>query len=264
MRRIPRAWPSLAFAFLLGACGGSGHHAPSGEASTGLTIYPSPIALEVGHSVAITVRQTRAGASEDLCSKGSEVAPTVDDLAIASADGCVIHAQGPGRTRVHVSHDGVEASADLVISSSGTPAPPEMRALWVTRFELTSAAAVRAIVAHAADANFDAILLQVRGNADAYYRSTVEPWAEGLSGTLGKDPGWDPLRVALDAAHGRGLQVHAWFNMFTGWPISACPSPGTPPAVPASAAGAPAHVLHAHPTWATQERGGAYCSSGSE
>ncbi|HCV43097.1 MAG TPA: hypothetical protein DGH68_06405, partial [Bacteroidetes bacterium] len=58
------------------------------------------------------------------------------------------------------------------------------------------------------------ILFQVRARGDAYYRSSYEPWAENLTGTLGKDPGWDPLAFLLAEAHNAGLEVHAWFNVY--------------------------------------------------
>jgi len=63
-------------------------------------------------------------------------------------------------------------------------------------------------------AHFNTIFFQVRARGDAYYQSTFEPWAENLTGTLGKDPGYDPLRFLLDEAHAVGIEVHAWFNVF--------------------------------------------------
>jgi len=46
------------------------------------------------------------------------------------------------------------------------------------------------------------------------YRSRFEPWSHMLTGTLGKDPGWDPLQFVVDEGHKRGMEVHAWFNTF--------------------------------------------------
>jgi len=61
---------------------------------------------------------------------------------------------------------------------------------------------------------FNTIYFQVRARGDAYYRSSLEPWAENLTGTIGRDPGWDPLEFALTEAHAAGMEVHAWFNVF--------------------------------------------------
>jgi uncharacterized lipoprotein YddW (UPF0748 family) len=66
----------------------------------------------------------------------------------------------------------------------------------------------------AAAAGMNAILFHVRPNADAVYRSSLEPWASMLSGTQGTDPGYDPLAFAVEEAHRRGMELHAWVNPF--------------------------------------------------
>lgn len=60
----------------------------------------------------------------------------------------------------------------------------------------------------------NAVVLQVRPTADACWPSDVEPWSHWLTGTQGEDPGWDPLGFAVEEAHQRGLELHAWFNPF--------------------------------------------------
>lgn len=62
--------------------------------------------------------------------------------------------------------------------------------------------------------NFNTIIFHVRPAADAVYRSSFEPWAAYLTGVQGRDPGYDPLELAIAQAHARGLQVHAWVNPF--------------------------------------------------
>jgi uncharacterized lipoprotein YddW (UPF0748 family) len=131
----------------------------------------------------------------------------------------------------------------------------EVRAVWVTRFSYSDADDVRAVINKAADAGFNVVFFQVRGAGDAFYASTYEPWAKGLSGTLGKNPGWDPLATAITVAHSRGIELHAYVNVFTAWSCSSgctcraeqgvsnsCSLPE------ASATGAPTHYLRAHPT----------------
>jgi uncharacterized lipoprotein YddW (UPF0748 family) len=77
------------------------------------------------------------------------------------------------------------------------------------------------IIRNAAEHHFNIVVFQVRGNATAWYASELEPWAWELSGddpsTLGTDPGWDPLALAVEEAHARGLELHAWVNVFPGW-----------------------------------------------
>lgn len=62
--------------------------------------------------------------------------------------------------------------------------------------------------------NMNAVCLQVRGRSDAFYQSSYEPWAAELAGARGKDPGYDPLAFAIEEAHKRGLELHAWVNPF--------------------------------------------------
>lgn len=66
----------------------------------------------------------------------------------------------------------------------------------------------------AAERRLNAVVLQVRPTADALWPSPYEPWAECLTGTQGRDPGWDPLGTAVAEAHARDLQLHAWFNPY--------------------------------------------------
>ena len=63
-------------------------------------------------------------------------------------------------------------------------------------------------------ANINAIIFQVRVEGDALYRSAYEPWSRFLTGTQGKDPGWDPLEWMVKEAHARGMELHAWINPY--------------------------------------------------
>ncbi|WP_184350799.1 glycoside hydrolase family 10 protein [Streptomyces olivoverticillatus] len=60
----------------------------------------------------------------------------------------------------------------------------------------------------------NAVLLQIRPTADAFWPSPYEPWSEYLTGTQGRSPGWDPLAFAVREAHRRRLQLHGWFNPY--------------------------------------------------
>ena len=58
------------------------------------------------------------------------------------------------------------------------------------------------------------VFFQVRPEGDALYRSSLEPWSRFLTGTQGKDPGYDPLAFCISEAGKRGIRVHAWFNPY--------------------------------------------------
>ena len=128
-------------------------------------------------------------------------------------------------------------------------APPkhEVRAVWLTTAagldwprtadRAEQQTSLREIVHSLRLANFNTIFFQARARGDAYYRSAYEPWAENLTGTLGKDPGWDPLGFLITEAHRAGIEVHAWFNVYK------VRGPGGFPAT------IPPHVSRAHPEW---------------
>lgn len=58
------------------------------------------------------------------------------------------------------------------------------------------------------------VIFQVRPCGDALYKSNINPWSQFLTGTEGKDPGYDPLAYAIQEAHKRGMKLHAWLNPY--------------------------------------------------
>jgi uncharacterized lipoprotein YddW (UPF0748 family) len=73
-----------------------------------------------------------------------------------------------------------------------------------------------AILDRAAALKMNAVIFQVRPGADALFASPYEPWSEFLTGRQGRppEPRWDPLAFAVEQAHERGLELHAWFNPY--------------------------------------------------
>ena len=70
------------------------------------------------------------------------------------------------------------------------------------------------ILDRASAAGINAVMLHVRPAGDAVYASDLEPWAQMLTGQQGTNPGYDPLAFAVDEAHKRGMELHAWVNPF--------------------------------------------------
>ncbi|MFJ5963191.1 family 10 glycosylhydrolase [Bacillus sp. NPDC093026] len=62
--------------------------------------------------------------------------------------------------------------------------------------------------------NMNSVIMQIKPTADAFYPSAYGPWSEYLTGTQGKDPGYDPLQFMIEEAHKRNLEFHAWFNPY--------------------------------------------------
>ena len=100
-------------------------------------------------------------------------------------------------------------------SSSNT----EFRSTWVitwdhiNRYENSgqNLYRLRTIMDDHVNAKMNAVIFQVRQGGTAYYESSYEPWGY-YAGY--KYPGYDPLAVAIEEAHSRGLELHAWFNVF--------------------------------------------------
>ncbi|MDT3427453.1 uncharacterized lipoprotein YddW (UPF0748 family) [Paenibacillus forsythiae] len=100
---------------------------------------------------------------------------------------------------------------------------------------------------------FNAVFVQVRPSGDSLYPSSLVPWSKVLTGTQGKDPGYDPLQFMIDAAHDRGMQFHAWFNPFRATTDASDKS---------LAALAANHVAKAHPEWVVKADGKLYINPG--
>jgi uncharacterized lipoprotein YddW (UPF0748 family) len=135
-------------------------------------------------------------------------------------------------------------------TSADVPKPPrEFRAVWIATVDNIDwpskpglpveeqKAELTAMFDRAAELNLNAVIFQVRPAADALYESEYEPWSEYLTGKQGKapQPFYDPLALAVQEAHRRGIELHAWFNPFRVRHTSA----KSPPA--------PNHINETHP-----------------
>ena len=84
-------------------------------------------------------------------------------------------------------------------------------------------------------ANMNAVIFQVRQGGTSYYESSYEPWGYYAGYSY---PGYDPLEYAIEQAHERGLELHAWFNVFQ----TSSTHPGSPAAE--------------HPEWVCRDQDG--------
>ena len=85
---------------------------------------------------------------------------------------------------------------------SVTPRTHEVRAVWMSRYDYAegktpaqSRGYITAELERCRKAGINTVIFQVRGQADALYRSTLEPWSDLLTGELGKRPGLGPARI---------------------------------------------------------------------
>lgn len=120
-------------------------------------------------------------------------------------------------------------STTLLAQNTAKIAPKrEFRGVWVasvTNIDWPSKPGLTAdqqkqeligILEHHKSIGINAIMLQIRPTADALYAKSRELWSHWLVGQQGLSPapGYDPLAFAIQEAHFRGIELHAWFNPY--------------------------------------------------
>lgn len=157
-------------------------------------------------------------------------------------------------------------AADAAVAAGAAaalaPRKRELRAMWISsvvnidwpsRTGLT-ADEQRAEFLHWLDVaeqfNLNAVFVQVRPTADAFWPSPLEPWSQYLTGVQGGDPGYDPLAFIVEEAHRRNLELHAWYNPYR---VSMQADP---------AKLVPDHPARAHPEWVWPYGGKLYFDPG--
>lgn len=142
----------------------------------------------------------------------------------------------------------VQAQTDTIKQLTPT-SKREFRGVWVatvTNIDWPSAPRLSSerqksellnIFDYHSQAGINAIMFQVRPAADAFYAKSREPWSKWLTGQQGLAPNefYDPLEFAVNEAHKRSMELHAWLN-----PYRATMDGG---AVSAQ------HVTKLHPDW---------------
>ncbi|MCI9534041.1 MAG: family 10 glycosylhydrolase [Lachnospiraceae bacterium] len=98
----------------------------------------------------------------------------------------------------------------------------ELRGVWISYLDWDKLPADQAgfqkgvdqILERCVELKMNAVFVHVRSDCDAMYPSAYFPWSRFVTGTQGKDPGYDPLAYFVETAHKRGLQFHAWINPY--------------------------------------------------
>lgn len=111
----------------------------------------------------------------------------------------------------------------LAVTAQSMP-KREFRGAWIQiingQFQGMDRTQMQANLTHQLDVlkacGVNAIMFQVRGEADALYASPYEPWSRFLTGQQGRapQPYWDPLAWMVEQCHRRGMELHAWINPF--------------------------------------------------
>lgn len=115
----------------------------------------------------------------------------------------------------------------------------EVKGVWISYIELAellsgqSAGGFRNNIVSVFDnclsLGINTVYVHVRSHSDAYYKSELFPWSRYVTGTLGADPGFDPLQIMLEEAHSRSISFQAWINPLRGCSTSQLSSYGSYP-----------------------------------
>lgn len=140
----------------------------------------------------------------------------------------------------------------LVISLAGAqPVKPEFRGAWIATVENIDWPSKRGLPVEYQKLEFtslldmhlknglNAVVVQIRPVADAFYPSIYEPWSEYLTGKQGQAPNpfYDPLQFMIEETHKRGMEFHAWLNPYRAVFNTSRSSVST------------THVTRIHPDW---------------
>ncbi len=115
--------------------------------------------------------------------------------------------------------------------------------LWITRWDYQNPQDIRQAISDAASIGITDVYWQVRGQADAYYPSDLEPWGFELLKYNPNPPSFDPLQIAIDECKSRKLRIHAWVNVMPLWRGKQPPKDRT-------------HIYHTHPEWRLRDENG--------
>ena len=126
------------------------------------------------------------------------------------------------------------------------PLPDPVKAVWVARFHYRYPEDIRTIMRNAAADGCNTVLWQVRGEGTVAYPSRIEPWSAQFDY---RDPGYDPLGIAVAEAHRNGLRIEAWINVMPGWKGKQPPSVKN-------------QLWHTHPEWFLHDASGQRQPSG--
>jgi uncharacterized lipoprotein YddW (UPF0748 family) len=213
-----------------------------------VSVEPGVVSVPQFHKVAfIAIARDRRG--KILSDRPTTWSSSEPAIFYITASGDTASARDLGSAVITASVEGKTGTSDVTATN-----PVEARALWVTRFEYTSASSVdfakiATIMQKAASANFNVVYFQARSSGDALYFSDIEPCSPRMCGSLGGPrPSQDPLDVALTEAAKYGIEVHAWLNAYTGF-IS-----GSTAACGQFINSTPPNWLKAHPEWSVSTK----------
>ena len=144
--------------------------------------------------------------------------PPLAVLLIALLSGC-------GAETVMPEDAGTPSSAPVPQTILVDAGMEELRAVWINYNDLSmrenaggTAEEFRqraeVMLDTACDLQLNTVFVHARAFSDAFYQSDIFPYSKYITGTEGRDPGYDPLQIMVEEAHARSLEIHAWINPY--------------------------------------------------
>ncbi len=101
----------------------------------------------------------------------------------------------------------------------------EIRGVWISYLEFQSIFSkynteeqfrqyIKGMFENMSNIGLNAAFVQVRAFSDAIYPSEYYPWSNVISKTEGVNPGFDPLKIIIEQAKLKNIEVHAWINPY--------------------------------------------------
>ncbi|MDD3193314.1 MAG: family 10 glycosylhydrolase [Oscillospiraceae bacterium] len=174
---------------------------------------------EVPFSSDSVVLSSQGGSSQMQAS--SSVAPQSSQSSLGQS----VAAQSSSSAPVSSQSSSSQSSASSQpVSNSGSVSEDEYRAVWFSYLDLSGMLKgqsqtafrqnIKAAFKNISDLGCNVAIVQVRPFGDALYDSDYFPWSYLCTGTEGKNPGYDPLQVMIEEAHGLDLEIEAWVNPY--------------------------------------------------
>ena len=132
------------------------------------------------------------------------------------------YASSQNNTQVNSVKAAATAASGSAVSSGSAVTSKELRGVWVSFLSYSNKGYTKKsftnyitkVFKKCKSNGYNTVFVHARMFSDAMYPSKYFPWSVYASGTAGKNPGFDPLKIMVDKAHGMGLSVHAWLNPY--------------------------------------------------
>ena len=114
-------------------------------------------------------------------------------------------------------------SSNPLSAGNSTVKHDSMKAVWISYIDfahiLTGKSeeqfrnSFKKVCENAVDFGINTLVCHVRAFGDAFYDSEYFAWSRNVAG-IGRNPGYDPLKIMIEIAHQHKLSFHAWINPF--------------------------------------------------